>query len=139
MHVGDFPLTTLVETTRDDPAWREVTDSCYAWHVGVLASLTFDSALEPVRGLRSGSGQPRVLIFTEAHLSLELEVMADHVVGQIVPPGPGEIVVETPDGTTFRTEADDIGLFDFSGLPRGQLRLRCETPDGNLVTDWVCL
>jgi hypothetical protein len=139
MNVGDFPLTTLVETTRDDSAWCEVTDSCYAWHVGALASLTFDSAVESVRGLRSESGQPRVLIFTAAHLSLELEVMADLVVGQIVPPGPGEIVVETPDGTTFRTEADDIGLFDFSGLPRGQLRLRCETPDGNLVTDWVCL
>src|SRR6185437_8538798 len=105
MNVGDFPLTTLVETTRDDPAWREVTDSCYAWHFGVLASLTFDSAVESVRGLRSESGQPRVLIFTAAHLSLELEVMADLVVGQIVPPGPGEIVVETPDGTTFRTEA----------------------------------
>ena len=84
-----------------------------------------------MRGLRSGSGQPRVLIFTgTAHLSLELEVMADRVVGQIVPPGPGEVVVETPDGTSFRIEADDIGLFDFAGLPRGQVRLRCETPDG---------
>ena len=92
-----------------------------------------------MRGLRAGPGQPRVLIFTAAHLSLELEVMADRVVGQIVPPGPGEVVVETPDGTTFRIEADDIGFFDFAGLPRGQVRLRCETPDGNLVTDWVCL
>jgi hypothetical protein len=139
MNVGDFPLTTLVETTRDDPVWCEVTDSRYPWQLGGLACLTFDSAVEPVRGLRSGSGQPRVLIFTAAHLSLELEVMADLVVGQIVPPGPGEVVVETPDGTTFRIEADDIGLFDFAGLPRGQVRLRCETPDGTLVTDWVCL
>jgi len=139
MYVGGFPLTALVETTLDDPAGCEITDSCYAWHAERLASLTFDSALEPVRGLRSGSGQPRVLIFTAEHLSLELEVMADLVVGQIVPPGPGEVVVETPDGTTFRIEADDIGLFDFAGLPRGQVRLRCETPDGNLVTDWVCL
>jgi hypothetical protein len=139
MNVGDFPLTTLVETTRDDPAWCEITDSCYAWHVEALASLTFDSAVEPVRGLRSESGQPRVLIFTGEHLSLELEVMADLVVGQIVPPGPGQVVVEAPDGTAFRVEADDIGLFDFAGLPRGQVRLRCETPDGTLVTDWVCL
>jgi len=139
MYVGEFPLTTLVETTRDDPAWREVTDSCYAWHFGALASLTFDSAVESVRGLRSESGQPRVLIFTAAHLSLELEVMADHVVGQIVPPGPGEVVVETPNGNTLRIQADDIGLFDFAGLPPGLVRLRCETTDGNLVTDWVCL
>ena len=139
MNVGDFPLTTLVETTRDDPAWREITDSCCARHFEGLAALTFDSWLEPVRGLRSGPGQPRVLIFTAAHLSLELEVMADLVVGQIVPPGPGEVVVETPDGTSFGVEADDLGLFDFAGLPRGQVRLRCRTPDGNLVTDWVCL
>jgi hypothetical protein len=139
MNVGDFPLTTLVETTWDVPAWREITDSSYAWHFEGLAALTFDSWLEPVRGLRSGPGQPRVLIFTEAHLSLELEVMADRVVGQIVPPGPGEIVMETPDGSTVRIEADDIGFFDFAGLPPGQVRLRCETPDGNLVTDWVCL
>jgi hypothetical protein len=139
MNVGDFPLTTLVETTGDDPAWREITDSCYAWHLEGVAALTFDSRLEPVRGLRSGPGQPRVLIFTATHLSLELEVMADLVVGQIVPPGPGEVVVETPDGSSFRIEADDIGLFDFAGLPRGQVRLRCQTPDGNLVTDWVCL
>ena len=138
MYVGDFPLTTLVETTLDDPAWRDHRQLLRLARRG-LASLTFDSALEPVRGLRSGSGQPRVLIFTAARLSLELEVMADLVVGQIVPPGPGEVVVETPDGTTFRIEADDIGLFDFAGLPRGQVRLRCETPDGNLVTDWVCL
>ena len=52
MNVGDFPLTTLVETTRDGPAWCEITDSCYAWPFEGLASLTFDSALEPVRGLR---------------------------------------------------------------------------------------
>src|SRR5438067_12525594 len=86
MNVGEFPLTTLVETTRDDRVWCEITDN---WHFEGLASLTFDSALEPVPGLRSGSGQPRVLIFTAEHLSLELEVMADLVVGQIIPPGPG--------------------------------------------------
>ena len=139
MNVGEFPLTTLVDTTLDDPVWCEITDSCYAWHFEGLASLTYDSALEPVRGLRSGSGQPRVLIFTEAHLSLELEVMADQVVGQIIPPGPGEVVAETRDGSAVRIEADDIGFFDFADLPRGQVRLRCGTPDGTLVTDWVCL
>ena len=135
MHVGDFPVGNDLGRSRLARGHRQLLRLA----VGALASLTFDSAVESVRGLRSESGQPRVLIFTAAHLSLELEVMADLVVGQIVPPGPGEIVVETPDGGSFRTEADDIGLFDFSGLPRGQLRLRCETPDGDLVTDWVCL
>ena len=89
--------------------------------------------------MRAEPGRARVLIFTAAALSLELEVMADHVVGQIVPPEPGEIIVETPDGASVRIEADDIGFFDFAGLPRGPVRLRCETPAGRLVIDWICL
>jgi hypothetical protein len=124
MYVGDFPLTSLAA-----PAVAGIS----------LACLSYDSALEPVRWMRADPGQARVLIFTTAPLSLELEVMADHVAGQIVPPGPGEIVVETPDGASFRIEADDIGFFDFGALPRGRIRLRCETPSGRLVTDWICL
>lgn len=113
----------------------------FAWHSidQDLASLSFDSSVEPAPAWRAGSGQARVLIFTTTPLSLELEVMADHVVGQIVPPGPGQIMVETPEGIAFEVEADDIGFFDFAGMPRGQVRLRCETPAGRLVTDWVCL
>jgi hypothetical protein len=124
MYVGDFPLTSL--------AGPAVAGNGLAW-------LSYDSALEPVRWLRGDPGQARVLIFTTTPMSLELEVMADHVAGQIVPPGPGEIVVETPDGTSVRIEADDIGFFDFAGLPRGRIRLRCDTPSGRLVTDWICL
>jgi hypothetical protein len=130
MYVGDFPLITLVDAAPagDERARRQG-----------LACLSFDSSRERVQSLRAEPGHARVLIFTTTPLSLELEVMADHVVGQIVPPGPGEIVVETPDGATFRMEADDIGFFDFAGMPRGRVRLRCDTPTGRLITDWVCL
>src|SRR5262245_29199293 len=108
MHVGDF----LVDTARADPSWLEIVGHCYAWPGWEMASLTFDSSLEQVRLVRAESGHARVLIFTATELSLELELMADRVVGQIVPPGPGEVVVETPDGGSFRIEADDIGFFD---------------------------
>jgi hypothetical protein len=148
MYVGDFPLTALSGSAVLEArhAWPEIAGRCAGNSGGDLpralpdlADLSYDSSLEPVRGLRGDPGQARVLIFTATPLSLELEVMADHVAGQIVPPGPGEILVETPDGTSFRIEADDIGFFDFAGLPRGRIRLRCETPSGRLVTDWVCL
>jgi hypothetical protein len=132
MYVGDFSSTTLAGTSvlpGGDPSRVPL----------VLACLSFDSSLEPVRIMRGDPGEARVLIFTATSLSLELEVMADHVVGQIVPPGPGEIVVEIPDGTTMRVEADDIGFFDFDGSPRGRIRLRCDTPAGKLITDWICL
>ena len=36
----------------------------------------------------------------------------------LVPPGPGEVVVETPDGGSIRIEADDMGFFDFLFGPR---------------------
>jgi len=134
MNVGDFPLATLD---------RPDIDRCFPvdWHAldQNLAWLSLDSFTEPVRAQRAGSGQARVLVFTAAPLSLELEVMAGHVAGQIVPPGPGEILVEALDGSTFGIEADDLGFFDFTGMPRGQVRLRCETPTGRLVTDWICL
>ena len=123
MHVGDF----LVDTARAGPAWLE------------LAPLTYDSAREHVRAVRAESGHARVVIFTATALSLELELMADRVVGQIVPPGPGAVVVETPGAGSIRIEADDMGFFDFAGMPRGQVRLRCETAAGRLVTDWVTL
>lgn len=148
MYVGDFPLTALAGSAALEArhAWPEIADRQAGgsrgdppWTPPDLAHLSFDSSLEPVRGFRGDPGQARVLIFTTTPLSLELEVMADHVVGQIVPPGPGEILVETPDGTSVRIEADDIGFFDCGGLPRGRIRLRCETPSGRLVTDWVCL
>ncbi len=104
-----------------------------------LAMLSLDSSLERVRGWRSEADGPRVLVFASPPLELELEVLAGHVVGQIMPPGPGEIVVEAAGGATYRAEADDAGFFDLHGVPRGRVRLRCQTPEGQLVTDWVCL
>ena len=73
-------------------SWRTIDEEL------LLASLTFDSSLEPVREARAGPGEGRVLVFTSPPLSVEIEVLADQVVGQILPPGEGEIVVETPDG-----------------------------------------
>ena len=36
-------------------------------------------------------------------------------------------------------EADDVGFFELPGMPRGAVRLRCDTPAGQLATGWVCL
>jgi hypothetical protein len=131
MNVGDFPFTTLLDvaTAAEDPASHEVVRDA-----AVACTVVWYG-----QDWRADSDDARVLIFTSSPLSLELEVMAGHVVGQIVPPGPGEILVETSDGATFHVAADDIGFFDLSGGPRGSVRLRCETPTGRLITDWVCL
>jgi hypothetical protein len=115
----------------------------YVWHTVdedlLRASLSFDSSLEHVTPQRAGPGEPRVLTFTAAPLSLELEVMPGQVAGQIVPPGAGEIWVETGDGETSHLEVDDAGFFVLPSVPRGAIRLRCDTPVARLVTDWICL
>lgn len=127
MNVGDLPHTTLLDA--EELKWHEVV------HDAVAAC----TIVEYGQDWRADPDDARVLIFTSSPLSLELEVMAGHIVGQIVPPGPGEILVEASDGVTFQVDADDIGFFDLSGSPRGSVRLRCDTPTGRLITDWVCL
>ena len=124
---------TLAEYGKGAYAWRTVDQDL------LLASLSFDSSLERVRERRSDPDDARVLVFTASSLSLELEGMPDRVVGQIIPPGPGEIRVEAADGVTFHVEADHAGFFDLPGMSRGLVRLRCDTPTGRLVTDWVRL
>jgi hypothetical protein len=123
--------STIAEHGKGAYAWRTVDQDL------LLASLSFDSSMERVQERRADPDEPRVLVFTASPLSLELEVLPDRIVGQIVPPGPGEIRVEAADGVTFHVEADHAGFFNFPGMPRGLVRLRCDTPTGRLLTDWV--
>lgn len=125
--------SALAEYGKGAYAWRTVDEDLF------LASLSFDSSLERVPERSSDPGDARVLEFTAPPLSLELEVMPDRVVGQILPPGAGTIVVEAADGVTFQVDADDVGFFQLDRMPRGPVRLRCDTPAGRLVTDWVRL
>jgi hypothetical protein len=130
----EAPLaSTIAEYGKGAFAWATVDQDL------LLASLSFDSSLEPVRERRSDGGDGRVLVFTAAPLSLEIEVMPDHVSGQILPPGPGEVRVEASDGITFHVEADDAGFFYLPRRLLGPVRLRCDTPAGRLATDWVRL
>ena len=141
-------LTLLADALRDV---RPLTDRVAHFGRGVFAwrgidqdllraSLTFDSLLEPAVADRSGGeGDPRVLVFTAAPLSVELEVQEGYVLGRIVPPGPGRVVAEDTDGETAAVEADELGFFTLHDLPGGPIRLRCDTPTGKLVTDWVRL
>lgn len=114
-------------------AWRTIDEDLF------LASLSFDSSLEQAQQRRAGPDDERVLVFTAAPLSVELEVRPGHIAGQIIPPGTGEVRVEAADGVTFHVEADDAGFFTLPSTVRGLVRLRCDTSTARLVTDWVRL
>lgn len=124
---------TIAEHAEGALSWRTIDDDL------LLASLTFDSSLEPDPGARAGSGAGRVLVFTSTPLTVELEVVHSEVVGQILPPSAGEVRIETSAGTTYDVVVDETGFFELPPLPAGSMRLRCDTATGRVVTDWVQL
>ena len=124
---------TIAEHADGALSWRTIDEEL------LRAILTFDSSLEPAAGNRAEPAENRALVFTSTPLSMELEVMHDQVVGQILPPGAGEILIETSDGAEYRASADKSGFFELPSLPAGPVRLRCDTATGRVVTDWVRL
>ena len=116
--------------------------SAYAWHNidAELAQLTYDSSREPAVGLRSETASIRALTFTSAHLSLELEVTGDSLLGQIIPPRSGTLETQTRAGTTTTIPVDEIGCFAIDPIPDVPFRLRCRTADGaDVLTGWITL
>ena len=105
----------------------------------LVATLSFDSALAGAGRTRGPEDGHRLLVFHATPLSVELELQSDRLVGQIVPPGPAEVTLESDDGTTARVDADELGFFLVPMVRTGSVRLHCETPDARLVTDWFPL
>ena len=78
------------------PGWFvETGKNAYAWHNidAELAQLTYDSSRDQdaVAVVRSEAASIRALTFTSASLSIELEVAAGSLVGQIIPPRAGTL------------------------------------------------
>lgn len=113
--------------------------AAYTWRTvdAELATLTYDSLLDDRVLVRGAAGAPRSLVFDAADLTVELEVTPGRVVGQLVPPGPGEVVLETGSAQDAPVATDDAGCFSLSTEPGARVRLRCTTPSTTVVTDWV--
>lgn len=98
-----------------------------------LAELSFDSErdAEPVRADRSS----RVLTFTASALSIEVEIIAGRLVGQLLPARTAQIEVRRPDRTITVT-ADELGRFTAGPFGAGPFSLRCRL-DPDVITEWV--
>ncbi|TCO50241.1 hypothetical protein EV646_102315 [Kribbella antiqua] len=123
---------TIAEHAAGALSWQTIDED-------LLATLTFDSSLEPALANRADPDDTRVLVFSSTPLSMELEVMHDQVVGQILPPSAGEVRIEVSDGAEYRVTVNESGFFELPALPAGPVRLRCDTATGRVVTDWVRL
>lgn len=146
-HDDDELLAALREALRAReavPNWFVDTGkNAYAWHNidAELAQLTFDSDSDQrmLAVTRSETASIRTLTFTSAHMSMELEVTDDSLLGQILPPGTGTLEIHTK-GTIATTVVDEIGCFAVTPKPEGSFRLRCRTPDGaDVLTAWITL
>jgi hypothetical protein len=122
----------------------EMGKSAYTWHTidAELAQLTYDSNTDGERtvAVRSETASIRALTFTSAHLSMELEVNEDCLLGQVRPPQGGTLEAQTRAGATTTTPVDEIGCFAVDPIPASPFRLRFRTTDGiDAVTGWVTL
>lgn len=123
-----------LESARAAWAWRSIDAELE------LASLRDDSADDPadavlVRDMSPDA--PRTIAFHGEHLSVEFEVTAAGLVGQLIPPQSGQIALSTPSGEHAETTADEAGCFLLPPPPPGPVRLTCRTGGASVVTDWV--
>jgi hypothetical protein len=118
--------------------------NAFAWHNidAELAQLTYDSTrdLDPAPSTRAETASIRALTFTSAHLTIELEVTLDSLIGQVVPGQPGTIKVQPKVGAEATVAANEIGLFAIEPIPSGSFRLYCRTDTGlEALTGWISL
>jgi hypothetical protein len=118
--------------------------NAFTWHNidAELAQLTYDSSrdTDPVPSTRAEAASIRSLTFTSAHITIELEVSQDSLVGQIVPPQAGTIKILHRDSPETAVAADEIGCFSIRPIPPGPFRLHCRTEaDLDAFTGWITL
>ena len=122
----------------------EAGKNAFAWHNidAELAQLTYDSIRDAdyQSSLRAEAASIRALTFTSAHLTVELEVTGDTLLGQIIPAQGGVIRVQPRDGGETTVTADEIGCFSIRPIPPVPFRLHCRTDAGvDVLTGWITL
>ncbi len=138
-------LSEAMKARQAVPSWFiETGKNAFAWHNidAELAQLTYDSNQDQREAalMRSETASIRSLTFTSAHLSLELEVTGNSLLGQILPPRAGTLEIHTRAGEISTTDVDEIGCFAVDPIPDSPFRLRCRAADGtDVLTGWITL
>jgi len=136
-------LSEALQARQAVPSWfTETGKNAFAWHNidAELAQLTYDSEHATAVTTRSEPASIRALTFTSPHLTVELEVTGNSVLGQVIPPRSGTMEINTRAGETTSTEVDEIGCFIVEPIPLTPFRLRWRTADGSdVLTGWIML
>lgn len=124
------------------PEFVQAAKDAFAWHDidAELAQLTYDSVHGPdlAARTRAEDASIRALTFSSPRLTIELEVTAESLLGQVIPTQVATIEVQTQAGLGTVVSSDEIGCFSIQPVPRGTFRLRCLAPGGiDVRTGWV--
>jgi hypothetical protein len=114
-------------------AWRTVEIDL------AIAELTFDSARDAELATRSSGGPIRLLAFGTRDVTLEFEVTAAGIAGQLTPVSVGRVTCQTAAGDFDDVPVDAVGCFLLRAPASGPVRLRARTQDYTVATSWVCL
>ena len=147
---GDALLGELQSVlARVDPMPPQLLDQLrrsFCWRTidAELAELSFDSLVdqEVALAVRSDPAlEPRMLGFGAVvhgeDLSIEVEVSAGMLVGQIFPAGARTVEVQLGDGGSREVPIDELGRFLVEPVPGGPVRLRVEHAGQVVQTTWV--
>lgn len=120
----------------------DLAKAAFVWHNVdeelELLALCFDSSMEDAALVRRPAhAAPRALVFEGRNLGLEVEVTNEGVTGQLIPPGYGHVSLITPGGPFAETDTDETGCFLLARPLAGPVRLKCQTLDSSLVTEWM--
>jgi len=102
-----------------------------------ILSLDPDPGLAGAAMVRGGAVVPRMLTFHGETLSVTVEIDEAGIVGQLTPPGPGQVTLVTADGPAASAQADEVGSFALPPCPAGPARLDCTLGDARFVTEWT--
>lgn len=143
---ADFGLGLLDEELRGaaavlDPvptALEQLAVEAFALHDldARIAELTFDSVVDaiPVRG---AVDVPRMLTFHADGVTVDVELTAHGLMGQVLPPQSAAIEVLSGPRAGSPLATDTLGRFTSEEPPSGPFALRLRTGGGVLVTDWL--
>jgi hypothetical protein len=115
----------------------------YCW-LGVdeeLASLAYDSAgSNQLVGVRTEAAPLRTLIFATERITIELQITADALHGQLIPPQSGEVELAPDSGDRSMVSIDPLGAFVLKPIPSEPFRIHCHTAeDGSAMTTRITL
>ncbi|MFF4894884.1 hypothetical protein [Streptomyces sp. NPDC001068] len=101
-----------------------------------IAELTFDSLVDaiPVRGAEA---PPRMLTFQAGDLTVDIEVTAEGLLGQVLPPQSARIEMLGNPAAGRALTADSMGRFTSDTTPVGPFALRLRAGEDVIVTEWL--